>query len=280
MSKTYIYISIFILIVAGAIIWASGSMTPTQTPSPAPSPTPTGVVCTMEAKQCSDGSYVARTGPNCEFAQCPNSQIKQETTASLNQKILNGGVYITPLQVTSDSRCAPGVQCIWAGEILIKVKLEKGAVSKDVDIKEGGSVTFEGSTITLTSVIPENKTNPPTPQKDYQFVFKVVSAASPGTISGTVTLSPTCPVERIPPDPSCAPKPYATAIDIMASGSTKILKTIQSDASGAFKVNLTPGSYVLQAHGGNTLPRCLAVSVVVKSNQYNNTNISCDTGIR
>lgn len=29
------------------------------------------VVCTQEVKQCPDGSYVSRTGPNCEFAQCP-----------------------------------------------------------------------------------------------------------------------------------------------------------------------------------------------------------------
>src|SRR3989344_2320920 len=28
--------------------------------------------CTMEAKQCPDGSYVGRTGPRCEFAECPN----------------------------------------------------------------------------------------------------------------------------------------------------------------------------------------------------------------
>jgi endonuclease YncB( thermonuclease family) len=29
------------------------------------------VVCTMDAKQCPDGSFVSRTGPNCEFAPCP-----------------------------------------------------------------------------------------------------------------------------------------------------------------------------------------------------------------
>ncbi len=28
--------------------------------------------CTMEAKQCADGSYVSRVGPNCEFAECPS----------------------------------------------------------------------------------------------------------------------------------------------------------------------------------------------------------------
>lgn len=28
--------------------------------------------CTMEAKLCPDGSYVGRTGPNCEFSPCPS----------------------------------------------------------------------------------------------------------------------------------------------------------------------------------------------------------------
>lgn len=27
-------------------------------------------VCTQEAKQCPDGSFVGRTGPNCEFEEC------------------------------------------------------------------------------------------------------------------------------------------------------------------------------------------------------------------
>lgn len=30
----------------------------------------TSKLCTMEAKQCQDGSYVSRSGPNCEFAAC------------------------------------------------------------------------------------------------------------------------------------------------------------------------------------------------------------------
>jgi len=41
----------------------------------------TPVACTMDAKLCPDGSYVSRTGPNCEFALCPDapqwSAIKQ-----------------------------------------------------------------------------------------------------------------------------------------------------------------------------------------------------------
>jgi len=35
------------------------------------SPTPSSKACTLEAKLCPDGTYVGRTGPNCEFAPCP-----------------------------------------------------------------------------------------------------------------------------------------------------------------------------------------------------------------
>ncbi|MFZ1987529.1 MAG: hypothetical protein WAV21_00645 [Minisyncoccia bacterium] len=37
--------------------------------------TPQMVACTEEAKMCPDGSAVGRTGPNCEFAECPKSEI-------------------------------------------------------------------------------------------------------------------------------------------------------------------------------------------------------------
>jgi hypothetical protein len=30
-----------------------------------------GVACTMEAKECPDGSFVGRQPPSCEFAPCP-----------------------------------------------------------------------------------------------------------------------------------------------------------------------------------------------------------------
>ncbi len=42
--------------------------------APSPSTDESGnqmVACTMEAKQCPDGSYVGRQGPKCEFAPCP-----------------------------------------------------------------------------------------------------------------------------------------------------------------------------------------------------------------
>ena len=42
-------------------------ITPAQSPSPS---SPSGA-CTQDAKQCPDGSFVGRTGPNCQFTACP-----------------------------------------------------------------------------------------------------------------------------------------------------------------------------------------------------------------
>jgi hypothetical protein len=42
--------------------------------------------CTMEAKLCSDGSYVSRTGPNCEFSPCPNATLSPTQDETANWK--------------------------------------------------------------------------------------------------------------------------------------------------------------------------------------------------
>jgi hypothetical protein len=132
------------------------------------------VMCTQEAMLCPDGSYVGRTGANCEFAKCPNLE-KEETIAKLNQRILNNGVYVTPLQVVSDSRCPADVNCVWAGEFVLKVRLEKAGVKKEVELKEGGTILFEGSNISLVGVSPNKNSKTLISNKDYKFTFKVAS---------------------------------------------------------------------------------------------------------
>lgn len=60
------------------------SLTPTPTPSSKPTlkPSPSPKACTMEAKQCPDGSYVGRIGPNCEFEKCPVEPIGRQCAGS------------------------------------------------------------------------------------------------------------------------------------------------------------------------------------------------------
>ncbi|OGJ02799.1 hypothetical protein A3G06_00195 [Candidatus Nomurabacteria bacterium RIFCSPLOWO2_12_FULL_46_14] len=67
MNKSLIISIVILLIVAAAMVYAL-RMAPLPIFS---SPEKERVFCTMEAKLCPDGSYVGRTGPNCEFTLCP-----------------------------------------------------------------------------------------------------------------------------------------------------------------------------------------------------------------
>jgi hypothetical protein len=101
-----------------------------------------------------------------------------------------------------------------------------------------------------------------------------------GGIKGKITLSPICPVERMPPDPSCAPKPYETSISIKKSGGSSLVKTIQSKSDGTFSTDLPPGSYVLDINSGKAYPQCPETKVEILSGKFAAVDISCDTGIR
>lgn len=60
LKRTIIFIIIFAAAayLIGGFIWAGGEKLSQQK------------ACTQEAKQCPDGSFVDRTGPNCEFSAC------------------------------------------------------------------------------------------------------------------------------------------------------------------------------------------------------------------
>lgn len=45
-----------------------------------------GTVCIQDVKECPDGSSVARTGPNCEFALCPNETGTENWQIYKNEK--------------------------------------------------------------------------------------------------------------------------------------------------------------------------------------------------
>lgn len=67
-SKVFVVIFVVIVFVFGGLLYI-------YNPEPVEYRNPNEqeeVACTMEAMLCPDGSYVGRTGPNCEFL-CPES---------------------------------------------------------------------------------------------------------------------------------------------------------------------------------------------------------------
>ncbi len=131
------------------------------------------------------------------------------------------------------------------------------------------SVVIHANTTVATTT---TKSTPPEPLPTH---------TQKGVVEGKVLLSPTCPVERIPPDPACAPRAYQTTIQIEPTKPLGSSISISSDASGAFKVSLNPGTYTFKPEGGaSMLPTCPAMSVSVLANQTQTINLDCDTGIR
>lgn len=66
---------IVMLISVGAYVYLQSKLPIVSDESVSP------VACTADAKQCSDGSYVGRTGPNCEFV-CPEVATNTGTSTS------------------------------------------------------------------------------------------------------------------------------------------------------------------------------------------------------
>ncbi len=80
------------------------------------------VACTMEAKLCSDGSYVGRSGPKCEFASCPKENLIQVETPVANT------IISSPLIIKGKARGAwffeasfPVILVDWDGRIIAQM---------------------------------------------------------------------------------------------------------------------------------------------------------------
>lgn len=78
-ANIVIIMAVMVLFGVGAY-FALNRQATTPTPIPTSTSSSAPIACTQEAKQCSDGSYVSRTGKNCEFAKCPamNSPLPTE----------------------------------------------------------------------------------------------------------------------------------------------------------------------------------------------------------
>jgi hypothetical protein len=71
------------------------------------------------------------------------------------------------------------------------------------------------------------------------------TAARNTGIRGVATAGPVCPVEKNPPDPSCAPRPVVGATIVIRDGAGAQVAVAISGADGTFFVALPPGNYVV-----------------------------------
>ncbi|MFA6269732.1 MAG: hypothetical protein WC657_00805 [Candidatus Paceibacterota bacterium] len=67
MNKNFVFVFIIVVFIFGGLLYIYNPA-PTEYQNPNEQKP---VACTMEAMLCPDGSYVGRSGPNCDFEACP-----------------------------------------------------------------------------------------------------------------------------------------------------------------------------------------------------------------
>lgn len=97
----------------------------------------------------------------------------------------------------------------------------------------------------------------------------------------TATAGPTCPVETVPPDPACAPRPVAGAVVVIRDETGLEVARVTLDATGFAMVEVPAGGYVaepqpVEGYMGTAGP----VSVTVVDGMATPVELGYDTGIR
>jgi hypothetical protein len=104
-----------------------------------------------------------------------------------------------------------------------------------------------------------------------------------GTLEGTVSIGPLCPVERIPPDPACLPtaETYKGWPIAVYKGILKFETIEPAPPDGAYAIRLPAGEYTLDLSsptgiGSDNLP----AQVTIYADKTTTQDINIDTGMR
>lgn len=108
-----------------------------------------------------------------EPQQTRSFQIRVGQTVSLR----DFGIRVRLVSVTEDSRCPEGVQCVWAGNVRLALRLSSWAgASRRVSLNtatEPTQVNFRGRTLRVLEVRPPKREGRNIPQRRYRVTLEV-----------------------------------------------------------------------------------------------------------
>ena len=101
-------------------------------------------------------------------------------------------------------------------------------------------------------------------------------------IWGVALAGPTCPVDRQPPLPGCAPRPVAGAVVVIQDAAGTQVASTTTRADGTFEVEVGPGAYrILPQAVPGMLGTAQPTEVTVQAGKATSgITLSYDTGIR
>jgi hypothetical protein len=100
-------------------------------------------------------------------------------------------------------------------------------------------------------------------------------------LTGQVLIGPTCPVARPNPPPECADRPYQASISVQPPDGSQELLRFDTDDSGNFSVELSPGDYLLVplTPPGRILPRGQPQLVSLDPGATSSVTLHFDSGL-
>jgi hypothetical protein len=105
------------------------------------------------------------------LAGCATAATPHDAGVRLGQVVDVGGLRVRPDLVIEDSRCPIGVQCVWAGRVVLRATLLGGRGIREVDLTLGSPARIDGGTLTLVAVAPDRSVGGQTETQQLRFTF-------------------------------------------------------------------------------------------------------------
>ncbi|WP_454797025.1 hypothetical protein [Novosphingobium lindaniclasticum] len=82
------------------------------------------------------------------------------------------GPRVTPLALLEDSRCAVGTQCVWAGRLRVRVRVDLGSGPREVEMTLGQPIQIADGQLELLDALPAPVAGTRPAPFAYQFGFR------------------------------------------------------------------------------------------------------------
>lgn len=201
-------------------------------------------------------------------------------------KVAGTGWTVGFREVVEDSRCPADVQCVWAGQVSVRLLGEHtdGRVAAlTLTMPAGGpsSGALGDLQVEARRVEPARRAGFPPPES-YVLDLRFSAPSSSSTLSGVrgrVTIGPMCPVMRV--DQPCPDQPYRAVLIVRDSAGSEIAR-IEPAVDGAYALPLSPGSYLMAPLSPpvSRLPWAPARAFDVQPSVWTVLDVAFDSGIR
>jgi hypothetical protein len=94
-------------------------------------------------------------------------------TAGLGQVAVVDGLQIRPIELVEDSRCPANVQCVWAGRVTVRARMNGPGWTQIRDFELGVPQAVDELRVVLSQAEPPKAVPGPIDPRAYRFTFAV-----------------------------------------------------------------------------------------------------------